>query len=440
MKNIKFKISIVFGLLFLQTPVFCRDVVQAVDELKAAVQDGSDPSSIRSMLNKIFIMDGTGAQQATLDKKIDLYAQNFYKLYSIDQDFVSNKVKKTNDTPLIDSNISDLLSINEKTKAGAESLLMQDIYYATQRNVEDKIKDKYALMMVPSESGANNIYPKAMIDNNLTMADAAKGGSPYGSLDDSNKQSDPKTRDVLSVSALIGPDGYSVKDKEADDARLFINQLAQGSPLPKVFYIPDAKGKDSVPIYLPYADQANNTPYTKIQISTKGPVIGNSEYANMVDTLNKSSVYREYKMKVRSRLALRSLYFDSIFRIFQERYKANDKDKSLVEKERDMAQVGLTQEYYNNLKTKSVADVNLETLYTLNKVVYFLHKLHQDNERTQLAVAISGMQVQPLDTQDEATYIKPIGALIENKCWDLSLAEVPSGKTQEERKEICPVN
>jgi len=158
----------------------------------------------------------------------------------------------------------------------------------------------------------------------------------------------------------------------------------------------------------------------------------------MVDTLNKNSLYREYKMKVRSRLALRSLYFDSIFRIFQERYKTTDEDKSLVEKEKDMAQVGLTQEYYNKLKDKSVADVNLETLYTLNKIVYFLHKLHEDNERTQLAVAISGMQVQPLDAQDEATYIKPIGSLIENKCWDLSLDEVPSGKTKEERRDICP--
>jgi hypothetical protein len=146
----------------------------------------------------------------------------------------------------------------------------------------------------------------------------------------------------------------------------------------------------------------------------------------MLNYLNTNSLYQEYKMKVRSLLALRTLFFETIFNVFQERYKENKADSSMLEREKYMAMVGLTQTYYNDLKTKSVADVNLETLHTLNKIVYFLYKLHQDNERAQLITSISGMQTPLSGVQDDVTYIKPIVALIKNGCWDTKV-QAPNG-------------
>jgi hypothetical protein len=98
----------------------------------------------------------------------------------------------------------------------------------------------------------------------------------------------------------------------------------------------------------------------------------------------------------------------------------------MLEREKYMAMVGLTQTYYNDLKTKSVADVNLETLHTLNKIVYFLYKLHQDNERAQLITSVSGLQTPLSSVQDDVTYIKPIVALIKNGCWDTRV-QAPNG-------------
>ena len=132
-------------------------------------------------------------------------------------------------------------------------------------------------------------------------------------------------------------------------------------------------------------------------------------------------------MKIRSLLALRTLFFEGIFDVFQARYKDNKADSSLLEKEKYMAMVGLTQTYYNDLKTKSVADVNLETLHTLNKIVYFLYKLHQDNERAQLITSVSGIQTPLSGIQDDVTYIKPIVTMIKNGCWDIKTASAPNG-------------
>jgi hypothetical protein len=458
MKNIKLKILIMSScLVLMQTqPVFCQvEVVNAINNLKTAVLDalrGSDASSVVSMLNKIFIIDtgGGSRQQSTLDKKVDMYVQQFYNFYTTDQNFISDKIKNSSAT----TSVSDLFDIATKVKSGVEKFTKQEIAYNTQTNPGAQYKDRAALLTVKAEIGNNNIDTDD-IDQDL------KGGNQYGSLYDPDVDKgkiavDDTFKDILNVQTLLSPDSYT--QDQAKVARLFINQLIQSAPPPKNFYIPAASeavdignSQKGVYMYLPYAyvdkeNPENNTPYTKVPVSinekkcpTSEPLCDKrSDYEGMLDTLGKNSIYQQYKAKVRSKLAMRTLYLDYIFRTFQERYKTSDKDKSLVEKEKEMASVGLTQNYYNNLKNKSLADVNLETLYTLNKIVYFLHKLHQDNERTQLIASIIGIQAQPLDIQDEKDYLKPIGALIENSCWDLSLEKVPSGVPKgDQREAIC---
>lgn len=78
-----------------------------------------------------------------------------------------------------------------------------------------------------------------------------------------------------------------------------------------------------------------------------------------------------------------------------------------------------------------MADINLETLYAINKLTYFVYKLHEDNERLSLIIATSGLQLAAQDSKDESEYIKPIGMMIEKKCWDIT------DKSSEENKQLC---
>jgi hypothetical protein len=450
MKNIKLKILTTAVLALLQTTAFCdsrsistnntnNSIVEAINRLRTDTMNalhGTISSSIVNVLNTIFIgtpstgNNRTHSSQSIIDTKIDGYVQNFYTLYATDTNFTANELEIANKTELnytsnnnANSKVVDILDIEKKVRTGVKKQLNQEIYYDTQKTPLDKIRDVFALLIMKAESGDNNI----IVNNTYITTQSLDGGSQYGSLDDS-LSAPPQS--ILDVSALIGPDSYSKEDGTANNARLFINQLIKAAPPPKTFSFPQAIDTDSntMTIYLPYTNTTASppTPYTIVKIPTNTPSSGGSQYQQMLSYLNTNSLYQEYKMKVRSLLALRTLFFEGIFNVFQERYKENNADSSMLEREKYMAMVGLTQTYYNDLKTKSVADVNLETLHTLNKIVYFLYKLHQDNERAQLITSVSGLQTPLSSVQDDVTYIKPIVALIKNGCWDTRV-QAPNG-------------
>ena len=142
----------------------------------------------------------------------------------------------------------------------------------------------------------------------------------------------------------------------------------------------------------------------------------------MLKKLRSNPNYQMQKMKGRIMLALRSIYHEIILNFYQDRLRNNDNkaesSTSLAEKENKMATEGLEPKYYDSLKNKTVADVNLETLYTLNKMVYFLHKLHKDNERTQLVLTTTAMSMQPSNSQDKV--MAKIKDFFTKKCWDNS--------------------
>jgi len=464
MKNIKLKIFTILALVLMQAPVFGQafissspspdpqtiiGAIKTLDTHIANVLSGSAANSIVSTLNAIFVgkADNSGnlVTQGELDKKIDLYAKKFYGFYT-NQDFINSTLEITDDKGISDNASFDLVTIEKNVKDGTSNLLKQEIYYDTQKSLLDKVKDALSLLLVKAEGGKNNIgldTPLSNVNPNITVSDYAASGTQYGSVNNTeivtdNSSSDIK--DILNADALLGPDGY-FGDK-ADNARLFINQLMQAALPPKIFYFPSMMEKNVkngvVKVYYPYKDTQKNTPYTESQeISTAtpehcgctncgcvpSPCSCDSDYDKMIKMVNKSQIYQEYKTKTRSKIALRTFYLNNIFRSFQERYKKNKTDQSLLEKEKNMALVGLTPTYYGNLKAKTVAEVNLETLHTLNKVVYFLYKLHRDNERSLLMVTILGAQNQAMDMEDEKNYLNPIGKLIDNACWDY-----PSGQ------------
>ena len=113
---------------------------------------------------------------------------------------------------------------------------------------------------------------------------------------------------------------------------------------------------------------------------------------------------------------------ESVYNIFQSRVKGSD-GSSLVEKDKEAAVSGLSKDYYEKLKNKSVAEVNLETLSAIDKLAYFVYKLHQDNERIALIMSVSGMRLTGEDVGYSRDFINPIGKLIEYKCWNDSKDE-----------------
>ena len=80
-----------------------------------------------------------------------------------------------------------------------------------------------------------------------------------------------------------------------------------------------------------------------------------------------------------------------------------------------------------------MADVNLEMIRAINKLSYFLYKLHEDNVRNSLATGINSIATSNMigSTTDKMNYTDPISNLIKNRCWNTP------NNDEEERKRKC---
>lgn len=419
-KNFKF-ILVIMGCFILNHQTVCAE--SSMDSIVAAINDlnkstttslvgtNSDNTNLLtklkefkdqmvSVLNNIFVgvfdSSGTLTAPSVLDNKLTFYSQKFYSLYT---------------TTTFDS--LDFSTKNQATEDAVKYRLSQDLGYNIQRTLPQKTNDLKLLAIQPFDSDSNN--------SSVTP-------SQYGSLDPLA----PTASTIPNVSDLIGKDAYN-SEAEQNKAMLFISYLLKSTSPPKNFYIPDKSlAKDnSVSVYLPVA--SGDSPYTSVSIATNSDDSGTSEYDRMVKYLNNEyKYYQPYKLKTRSAYVSRTLYLESMLRLYQERIKdlKNKDDQSLVEKEKEAAVAVLDKKYYEDLKTKSVADVNLEMLRAINRLNYFLYKIHQDNERNNMVSAASSLQLSGADPQDEKAYIEPISTLINNRCWDLDNAS-------DDRKKAC---
>jgi len=421
-KNIKLKIILVAAsFILLQTQVLADPIVVAINQLRTDTINAINGSANTSILNQIIglntqvtkLFDDTFkgtftnnilTSPSTLDDKVTFYTNKFYSLYTT-KDFPSLGFKE----------------ISEKNNDSVQKLLTQEIGYNTQRSIDKKIGDMGMLLSQPIEKDNNNITAENLGINSNDKTTI----TPYGSLDSSLS---PVASNTPTVNDLIGPDTYD--ETTSNKAKLFISYILRTSLPPKTFYIPsenEAVGigeNGAVSVYLPIP--STDDPYTTVSVSTYKDISGQSQYTRMVDYLNTNAkYYQPYKMKTRATNILRTLYIENLFNLYQERTKEKimkdgketEGSKSLVEKEKDEAFAGLDKKYYDDLKTKSAADVNLEMLRAINKLSYFVYKLHQDNERSTLIMAASGLQLAGQNSQDDSAYVNPISTLIKNKCW-----------------------
>lgn len=439
-KHIK-KLSILIALLgwsLLQTQVFAADdaVVAAINKLRVdllqalnSATSTSTTSQLAAQFDRTFAgtFDSSGKPTglSTIGKQAEMFTKYFYSWYLTDEWY---KTKAFSDM--------DFSSKLEDNKKSIQKLIAQEIGYNNQKSLKEKAKDSNLLLAQNVESDSNNINP-AIVDLDIAPSKDYPPPTPYGSMDSSS----PAAENAPSVNDLIGPDGYA-NEKELNKAKLFISYILKAMPPARTFYIPskkEANNDGDVTIYLPYPGKDKKIPYTEVKVSTKsGSGVdkdkNDSEYDDMVKFLTRDVQYfQKYKMKTRVANALRTLYLESLFRPFQERTKdyTKEKDKSLVEREKTAAAAGLDKKYYEDLKNKTVAEINIETLYAINKLAYFIYKIHQDIERSSLLVATGGMSSTLQDSQDETTYIKPIGTLIENQCWG------NKDKMSADRKQAC---
>ncbi len=217
--------------------------------------------------------------------------------------------------------------------------------------------------------------------------------------------------DKVTVHDLLDVDGYSDDGKvdtvsTGKKARTFITEILKSTP-PSTEIIFNDKSKV---ITLPLEND-NGSDTTKLNMK--------DDYDKAITFLKGDKHYKDYVKKVSQSAKLRSVFAETLINAYQERVRINvdNVSRSLVEREKEMALRGINQDYYNNLKNKSAAEVNLEILYALNKNAYFLHRLHKDNEKLRILLATAGLQISRKSLTDDINYLKPIKVLIDNKCW-----------------------
>jgi hypothetical protein len=449
MKNIKLKIFTLLCIILLQTPAFSGstfDVSASANTSTDIEATSTDPAtlgyqaktinalvgtqSLLDALNKIFVR-GTGSEgQSDLDKKIDMYVSKFYDWYT------TTVTKKTDGSAnnedvqntRFEADYIEIESAQSAVSDGLKNLLTNELAYYNQAKPLTK-KDDLTDLINLSVDRPGYSPPVETDDDSQPNSVKILGFEKAASLTEEtpSKDTPPTFPNALNINSLIGPDVYTQTTKEKKDtskaenkakkdAQLYMAYIFQLTPPPKMFVIPIPDGSSDITIQLPYTSSANDEQNLMKKVKAE-------DYGKLQTYLTENNLYQEYKEKSRVLLALQTLYHNNFLNAYQERLaNTSDTDSdslslSLVEREKQMAMEGLEMKY-EDLKKKTMADVNLETLYTLNKIVYFLHKLHQDNERIQLTSTITAMQAQNQDTQNFNTkYIGPLKKLFTNECW-----------------------
>jgi len=425
--NINLKISLVaISWLLLQTQV-CAQSDQAISDAAKEVVAG-----IRHALNGTTTPQQGGTnllkQLETNNKQIVTIFDSFFKGQFDDKgqligpSTLDSKIKNfyslftTESFPIVTfPNASRALKNNE---AAVSTLQSKSIYDNLKKTIIDKNDTTKALLAAEIEEDANNFPSDTLgISNTKPSSGFFDTLTPTGNI-------------LPNINDLIGTDSYGANKKDRENrAKLFVNYLLEAVPPPPSINLNGIKSSDSQKrnIYLPYASKDKDQPYTIVQLSEAfDPDKKGSEYSEALKFLYKNKIYQEYRMKLRYTNVLRSVYIGPILQAYQDRIVENtEKDgKSLAEKEKEAALEGMGEQYYKDLKTKSVADINLETLRAINKLVYFNYKIHKDSEKITLIMAIAALQkIAELGALDENKLLKPIGRMLKNKCWETELSE-----------------
>ena len=399
------------------------------NNLKHAITNSSNATrnqivnNFDKTFNAEFDKFGNPVDTSSIIKLTDMIAKNFYNWYM---------------SPTFPSNLSDMTKLNLKEKIlsneeGVSTLLSKDFNYNLLRNSSSKDSDLAALLSAKVEGGNNDIDSKALglpanlADSNNTAFFMHSSIFPQGSF----HTKVPGLVTVPNINDLIGADSYLEGSPGQNKAQLFISYLLKAVPPQDNLVIPEIPSQGTknakIRICSPKSSMSNGScAMVKVDAGSGGSGYL-TEYDRMVDYLRKNETYQKYKMAVRTSNILRSVYVEPLYRAYQTRIKKNEKENSLTEIEKYLVHEGLEEGYYEKLKNGSMADINVETLRAINKLIYLTHKVHKDNEQLKIIAAINSMITLKLASIQDGMAAKSVETLIKEECW----------KPENEDKDAC---
>lgn len=468
-KNIKLEMLFIALSCFLCSKVALADVESAVKALDSNITPSIQTTAaaltdinetITEVYKESFI--GSEGQVSALDAKIAAYVNSFYGMFVPRPTAISKALKgRLKDTTwkrAVDINLnklsSELYRLDKYVDRDIRAGMSKYIGYNFKRDPADKKYDDILLLMKRVESGANNV------GTNAEGKKVAIVNSPQFKISDKKRLAKLSSLGPLSNSApietsmptirdLIGPDAYKNKAEE-ERAKLFIRYALDMVPPMKSFDMPYKEknasiklpkkidGKDDVPIGSEEVEVSTALLESGLDKYNSGDSDKKyNSYDAMLDFVQNSKYYQKYKAKLRSSEILRTVFLDSFMTAYQERVPKGVKNisrvgrgvsgimggKSLVQKEKEAVMGGLDKSYYNQLREKTMAEVNLEMLYAINRLNYTLNKIHEDNVRSNMINSILALKMVGDGSMDEREYLNPLLVQIKNKCWTKAGAE-----------------
>jgi hypothetical protein len=216
---------------------------------------------------------------------------------------------------------------------------------------------------------------------------------------------DTKNNSTLYILNEMQPSFTDAHDIQSiKDFKSYVAQFIPSGTLPEMYTraqnIDSMRDDDKFDILLHATRDMQKQTLSDITITKKN-------FAVLWKHMQADSDFQSYMAQVLSVDIFKMLYLNNIYQLAAERTPDANGD-SMAALEHTMATGTLTDKYLTDLNKASIATVNIETLKALNKLVYFLNKVHVDNERMLLMQSINGLQTLSAITQTRDTKLKKV--------------------------------
>lgn len=373
---------------------------EAVEKiLKAVNPDGTDASRVSTRVKDLTrtigynwarmfnISDSNREQLPFADEFLGGYFRHFFNIFLDKQ--TDRKVQETNYDNIVklqDDLVAGDNQFNMNASGTAVSLAVDDLYSA--------IKQMPRRDGIKTTDSMQGVQPVNLLTSSMTK------GSVIADF--------PNSKD------LVGPARYN--DDQQKRAAMFVRSILGGVDIMSDVTIKYNNGNLTV-----YVPSSNGGQWYNYSVSKK-------EYDKFRESLDKLKIYQEFKVKQLASNALRSLYTANMVDLYGSRVpqvkvknpeiNGSEQLKSITELEDEVAKIGLDKKYLEGIKNGTVADFQVEMLATLNRIVYFLNKIHRDEERVSLAMSAAAIRLAAPDTTTDLSYYTPIGNWMKNRCWN----------------------
>lgn len=228
----------------------------------------------------------------------------------------------------------------------------------------------------------------------------------------SSDNSDLLTSMALNPDNFFSPTGYKT-DQDLNNSKVFLAYIENNSEPPSVVklldsfdkmkaYYTNSKQTDRVVGLLSSKPQIKLTvPYSSdLTKKTSDIVLTKDQYDSAACDLglvggetcgSKSQLYQEYINSYRAGIVARMMYLSNLLNSYSARVPIGT-GESLAQMQDDEANYRLKPAYLDKMKQAPAASIAIENLKLLAELHQDLHKLHQQNEKTNILLSLNGLQ------------------------------------------------